>query len=178
MTGLPLRMRRKIVFELTEFGMCWSWTGCLNSKGYGCAQHEGKVQLTHRISYEVHNGPIPTGLQIDHLCRNKRCCNPTHLEAVTGKVNCERTPEATKTRCKNDHPLAGPNVRLKSKPGGGRQRECVVCAMDYARNQKDMARKGVRKPSPNWEMRRTARREWLITQGEAALLGLSESVAS
>lgn len=153
-------------------GMCWTWTGCLNSKNYGCVGFDKKVRLTHRVSYELHKGPIPEGLQIDHLCRNTRCCNPHHLEAVTGKVNSERSVTARKTHCKQLHALAGPNLKIKNKPRGGSQRQCVVCEMDAGRRRTDKANKGVRKPSTAWTESREAKREWLIAAGEAALAGL------
>lgn len=71
-------------------GMCWEWTGCLNSKGYGCVQIDKKRHLTHRASYQLHIGDIPDGLTLDHLCRNKKCCNPHHLEPVSVGENVRR----------------------------------------------------------------------------------------
>lgn len=70
---------------------CWLWAGGITAAGYGALRSDdGSVLLTHRFSYELHVGPIPDGLVIDHLCRNKRCCNPTHLEAVTQGENVVR----------------------------------------------------------------------------------------
>lgn len=65
---------------------CWPWRGAIQSKGYGMVGH----RLVHRVVYELVHGPIPAGLTIDHLCRNRACANPSHLEAVTMKVNYDR----------------------------------------------------------------------------------------
>lgn len=69
---------------------CWEFGGYRNAGGYGVAPYRGKHNLTHRVSYERHIGPIPDGLVIDHLCRNKPCCNPRHLEAVEHNENIRR----------------------------------------------------------------------------------------
>lgn len=162
-------------------GMCWTWTGALNSRGYGCVGVNQKSQLTHRVSYELHIGPIPDGLQIDHLCRNTRCCNPHHLEAVTGLVNIRRAFAATKDRCKHSHPLAGPNLRIKSKGAAGKQRQCRVCEMDMSISRSRSEASGQRKPSASKTVRREQKRAWLLAAGEAALAGLpipAESAAS
>lgn len=79
-TALPANMQNKIAVE----GDCWMWTGAKNSKGYGSmSAGKNKSVLAHRMSYTVTKGAIPTGLEIDHLCENTACVNPTHLEAVT-----------------------------------------------------------------------------------------------
>lgn len=69
---------------------CWLWTGKQHKKGYGLIQVRGKRQRAHRYVYEQLVGPIPEGLEIDHLCRNKPCVNPDHLEPVTLRENLRR----------------------------------------------------------------------------------------
>lgn len=135
---LPANMRSKIAIELCPVagldGFCWAWTGALNSKGYGCVGVNGKSQLSHRVAYELLVGEIPEGLQLDHLCVNKPCCNPSHTEPVTGKVNCERSWPALKMLCVNGHRLVGDNVVVK-KRGAGRTpvRNCRTCQVDNKR---------------------------------------------
>lgn len=75
---------------------CWEWNGTRIPKGYGMWHLSGKRIYAHRHSWEkFYQSKIPKGLQIDHLCRNKSCCNPTHLEAVTCKENIRRSKEMT-----------------------------------------------------------------------------------
>lgn len=76
-----------------ELGPCWLWTRQLTSNGYG-KFNAGDQQLAHRWSYEFHIAPIPAGLELDHLCRIRRCVNPWHLEPVTTLVNRRRALEA------------------------------------------------------------------------------------
>ncbi len=66
---------------------CWIWTGRLDRYGYGRMRADKDNTTAHRVSYEIHKGPIPEGLQIDHLCCVRKCVNPDHLEAVTASVN-------------------------------------------------------------------------------------------
>lgn len=69
---------------------CWNWTGRLNKKGYGEIQMHGIKHLAHRAIYLAHGIAIPEGLHLDHLCRNKSCVNPAHLEPVTNAENTRR----------------------------------------------------------------------------------------
>lgn len=71
-------------------GRCWVWTAGRFPSGYGCFKLNGKSTLAHRVAYEWLIGPIPEGLEIDHLCRVRGCCNPAHLEPVTPAENVQR----------------------------------------------------------------------------------------
>lgn len=89
---LPVHKR----YEVDPETGCWLWLGS-TMYGYGRCSHKGKSHQAHRVLYERHKGPIPEGLQIDHLCRNKRCVNPDHLEAVTSVENARRRPDSRMT---------------------------------------------------------------------------------
>src|ERR1700722_3874180 len=71
-------------------GQCWPWAGCKNSDGYGFMHMRGRSLPVHRIAYEVTRGSIPDGMDIDHRCRNRVCCNPNHLEVVSHRENMAR----------------------------------------------------------------------------------------
>jgi hypothetical protein len=77
-----------------DLGPCWLFTGCTDTKGYGSFRHAGGNYRAHRFAYELLVGPIPEGLQIDHLCRVLVCVNPRHLEPVTNDENQRRGAEA------------------------------------------------------------------------------------
>lgn len=87
---------------------CWQWTAGLDRDGYSAISFQGKRQGAHRVFYAELVGPIPSGLQLDHLCRNRACVNPGHLEPVTKRVNTLRglgppARNARKTRCPEGH---------------------------------------------------------------------------
>jgi len=73
---------------------CWEMTGYHSKDGYSRVHVGDKCFQGHRLSWELHNGPIPAGKQIDHTCYNKGCANPAHLRLVTAKQNCENKPKA------------------------------------------------------------------------------------
>ena len=118
---------------------CWIWGAAENNRGYGLATHNRGMALAHRMSYEMHRGSIPKGLVLDHLCRNRLCCNPDHLQVVTNKVNilrgiCPTAINAKKTHCINGHEYTPENTK---KHIHGRQ--CRTCVNEQARNH----RKGI-----------------------------------
>ncbi len=103
---------------------CWIWLGWIASIGYGYHMIEGKWHCAHRLVYEVYKGTIPEGLQLDHLCRNRWCVNPAHLEPVTFQENISRGKRETAaqrfsriTHCKQGHPFDDANTRITSRKG-------------------------------------------------------------
>ena len=110
-------------------GGCWEWKGApLQTSGYCRLKMQGRSVMAHRAVFEALIGPIPIGLQIDHLCRNRRCVNPAHLEVVTASENQRRgtspaSRNAVKTHCEHGHPLSGNNLFVRRD---GRRR-CRTC---------------------------------------------------
>ncbi|MEV7013475.1 HNH endonuclease [Streptosporangium sp. NPDC051022] len=106
---------------------CWLWAGGLDSHGYGTIKVSGRKYGAHRWSYEYLVGPIPDGLELDHLCRVRRCVNPAHLEPVSHRENSLRSnslaaANAVKTHCKNGHEFNETNTYY-----WGGHRQCRVC---------------------------------------------------
>ena len=107
---------------------CWEWIAFRTKDGYGRFRVGGGKVLAHRFAYELLVGPIPEGLESDHLCRNRGCVNPAHLEPVTQQVNRLRgvglpALSARKTHCKNGHPFNAANTYHR-RDG---DRECRTC---------------------------------------------------
>jgi len=116
--------------QIAEDG-CWDWTAGTNGNGYGVfwlVPNRTRV-YAHRLMHEWMIGPIPEGREIDHLCRNRSCVNPTHLEAVTRKVNQHRGVSfsgvnARKTHCPQGHPYDEINTYIHQRTG---YRQCRTC---------------------------------------------------
>ena len=109
---------------------CWPWHAVLDRDGYGKFYLAGsRTVLAHRVAYERLLGPIPEGLVIDHLCRNRRCQNPLHMEPVTMAENKRRgesfsIKNAKKTHCPQGHPYDGINTYIHPSTGYRHCREC------------------------------------------------------
>lgn len=162
------RLFNKIAIDL-ESG-CWNWLGAKDEDGYGFFAVNHHQTRVHRIVHAWAIGPVPKGVaarkfaQVDHLCRNKSCCNPVHLELVTQRVNVARgsSPIADsmkRTNCIYGHPLTA----VKNNP---RRRECKTC---------DSLRHKARRSGPNAEKcreigRRAAKKHYDKKRGEKLIV--------
>lgn len=107
-----------------DVGGCWNWLGNTYPDGYGQVRHDGRCMGAHRWSFSHFVGPIPAHLEVDHICRNRACVRPDHLQLLSHGENCRRARLGwTKRACIRGHRLAGDNLELDSK---GRRvcREC------------------------------------------------------
>lgn len=112
---------------------CWLWAGAINHGGYGTCGvgFGGACRLAHRLSHLVFRGPIPDGNHVDHLCFQRLCVNPDHLEAVTPQENVRRSlhniraarVKARKPYCGYGHPMEGDNIKIRAD-GARRCRAC------------------------------------------------------
>lgn len=151
---MPVAERFKTKYRVDQDTGCWLWIGSRQPKGYGKFwPNKRRCVLAHRWSYESSVGPIPDGLQIDHLCRNPRCVNPEHLEPVTRKVNLLRGDgfpgqNVRKTHCPKGHPLEGDNLYRCPRRGCRTCRECMrVASRQWRERQKNARPAALREPS-------------------------------
>ncbi len=131
---------RIAIFSIPEPNSgCWLWLGSVHGNGYGVLKLRGHAHLAHRLSYETHVGPIPQGLDLDHLCRVRCCVNPRHLEPVSRRVNVSRGLVSTRhdwsngkssiTHCPRGHEYNAENTRIDKL----NRRLCKSCHRDRER---------------------------------------------
>ena len=111
---------------------CWEWTGARNSNGYGNFRAFGRFWVAHRYAYTRSVGEVCENLDLDHLCRNRLCVNPSHMEPVTRQVNLNRGISANreKTTCKRGHIYTADSTGFH-----GDSRFCRICTREQARER-------------------------------------------
>lgn len=121
---------------------CWLWTGNMSRNGYGKANIAKRTRVAHRVSYEAFRGPIPAGLQLDHVvCDERSCVNPWHVEPRTNRENVLRgvglsAENARKTHCIHGHKFTPENTRVYRRPGREPERTCRACCRETARRKR------------------------------------------
>jgi hypothetical protein len=127
------RIRSRFVVDPAT--QCWNWTGAISAGSYGSIYYEGRMQKAHRVMWRLERDEIPDGMDLDHLCRNRLCINPDHLEPVTRSENLRRSPlmdrHSHRTHCIRGHEFTPENTRYKSSNG---HRVCRECMRMHIRN--------------------------------------------
>ncbi len=163
-----------------DLGPCWVWTAARHSFGYGAfCPGNGDTVAAHRWSYEHFVGPIPDGLEIDHLCRNPPCCRPDHLDPVTGYDNQHRSPitfasiNSGKAFCDRGHEFTPENTRIAANG----TRSCKECARMAVRRHRARLRANQQRLTP---AEAAELRDWIASGRATALrrsagLGLEDA---
>jgi len=119
--------------QIDEQTRCWNWQASKDKDGYGHLGFAGKTYLAHRYFYKFYNKSIIDDLVVHHKCRNRRCCNPAHLEQLTVQQHTKIGFNATKTHCKNGHEFNEKNTYYRSS-GARTCRKCnLIGVIKYKR---------------------------------------------
>lgn len=124
---------------------CWQWHGAKSEKGYGSFSFMGRALPAHRVAYVLWKGRVLAGLQVDHICNNRACVNPAHLQLVTDHQNkiLGKIRRLRATHCPNGHELSEDNLvswRLKSSGFRG----CLTCQRETDRERQSLRRERVK----------------------------------
>lgn len=120
------RIIDRCIFDKTTD--CWLWQGYTDKDGYGTVRVGDKMRRVHRVMWAIANGRIPKRHEPDHLCPNRHCCNPAHMEIVTHAENARRGNGVINNHCKNGHELSGWN-----RMPDGKNIRCRTCYNDWMR---------------------------------------------
>lgn len=134
-------IKQRFFARINKTDTCWIWSGCKDTAGYGQLRIGKRMGLTHRVSWEIHNGPIPSDALVLHRCDVRSCVNPAHLFLGSYSDNAidrdrkRRGRHSRLTHCRNGHPYNSDNTYLHLRSGW---RQCRICR-DKA-NEKDVVR--------------------------------------
>lgn len=136
----PLAPFDRLSKYVVPTGVCWEWTGALDRHGYGVTRENYVLWRAHRWVWTFLVGPIEDALDLDHLCRNRKCVNPDHLEPVTRKENLLRGSRSLgvglRATCRNGHDITAPGSLVQRS---GRKR-CVNCERERGRRAREAKR--------------------------------------
>lgn len=140
--GRSIPLEKRFWEKVDASGDCWEWRALRNPEGYGIIRYRGKNLRAHRVAYELRHGPIADGMELDHLCRNRGCVWPGHLEPVSHQENDWRA-QVIPLVCPRGHWKLGENLMVRVRKGIA-NRECRTCVrvLQAERNRRYAERHG------------------------------------
>lgn len=149
-TPTPEQLYLRFWSRVDKTDTCWNWTAGTYNEGYGVFVIKSQSYTVHRLSYEMEHGPIEPGLHIHHICENKLCVRPDHLEAITPGAHNGIHKRATATHCPQGHPYSEDNLAWTGPDKRWRRcRTCLREAQHRAEAKKTAQRRANPKPNPN-----------------------------